>query len=116
VKQTMAATASSEYVPADSLTVTVEVLNGTKTPGLAPRARELFQSYDLEVMAPNNADHDQYQNTVVLDRKGKPENAKRVADIIRCTKIFSKPDPQMDQAVDVTVILGKDFDGRYVKQ
>ena len=23
--------------------------------------------------------------------------------------------PQLDQAVDVTVILGKDFDGRYVK-
>ncbi len=38
-----------------------------------------------------------------------------VADLIRCTRIFSKPDPQMDQAVDVTVILGKDFDGRWVK-
>jgi hypothetical protein len=116
VKQTLAAIASTEYVPADSLTITVEVLNGTKTPGLATRAREVFQSYDLEVMAPNNADNDQYQNTVVLDRRGKLENAKKVADIIRCGRIYSKPDPQMDQAVDVTVILGKDFDGRYVKQ
>ncbi len=115
VKQTLAANASNEFIPPDSLSITVEVLNGTKTPGLATRARDLFQSYDLEVMAPNNADNDQYLNTVVLDRKGNLDNARKVADILHCSRIFSKPDPQMDQAVDVTVILGKDFDGRYVK-
>jgi LCP family protein required for cell wall assembly len=115
VKQTIAANASNEFIPPDSLSITVEVLNGTKTPGLANRARDLFQSYDLEVMAPNNADNDQYLNTVVLDRKGNLDNARKVAEILHCTRIFSKPDPQMDQAVDVTVILGKDFDGRYVK-
>ncbi|MGO9410819.1 MAG: LCP family protein [Spirochaetia bacterium] len=116
VKQAVAANASSEFVAPDSFSITVEVLNGTKTPGLANRARDLFQSYDLEVMPPNNADNDQYQNTVVLDRKGKLDDAKKVADIIRCTRVYSRPDPQMDQAVDVTVILGKDFDGRLVKQ
>jgi anionic cell wall polymer biosynthesis LytR-Cps2A-Psr (LCP) family protein len=116
VKQAVAANTSSEFVAPDSLSLTVEVLNGTKTPGLAMRARELLQSYDLEVMPPNNADNDQYQNTVVLDRKGKMDDAKKVADIIKCTRIYSKPDPQLDQAVDVTVILGKDFDGRFVKQ
>jgi polyisoprenyl-teichoic acid--peptidoglycan teichoic acid transferase len=116
VKQTREANASSEFVPLENLTVTVEVLNGTKTPGLASRARELFQSFDLEVLAPGNADNEAYDSTVVLDRKGVLENAKKVADIIRCTRIYSRPDPMMDQAVDVTVILGKDFDGRYVKQ
>jgi polyisoprenyl-teichoic acid--peptidoglycan teichoic acid transferase len=115
VKQTLAANASNEFVSPEALSVTVEVLNGTKTAGLANRARDLFQSYDLEVMAPNNADNDQYLNTLVLDRKGNLDNAKKVADIIRCTRVYSKPDPQLDQAVDVTVILGKDFDGRYVK-
>ncbi len=115
VKQTLAANASNEFVSPEALSITVEVLNGTKTAGLANRARDLFQSYDLEVMAPNNADNDQYVNTVVLDRKGNLDNAKKVADIIRCTRVYSKPDPQLDQAVDVTVILGKDFDGRYVK-
>ena len=115
VKQTVAATASTEFVPPDSLSITVEVLNGTKTAGLANRARDLFQSYDVEVMAPNNADNDQYINTVVLDRKGNLENARKVADIMHCTRIYSKPDPLLDQAIDVTVILGKDFEGRYVK-
>jgi len=116
VKQAVAANASNEFVAPDALSITVEVLNGTKTPGLANRARELFQSYDLEVMPASNADNDQYQNTVVLDRSGKMDEAKKVADIIKCTRIYSRPDPQMDQAVDVTVILGKDFDGRFVKQ
>jgi anionic cell wall polymer biosynthesis LytR-Cps2A-Psr (LCP) family protein len=116
VKQTIEANASSEFVPAQDLTITVEIFNGTKTPGLAARTRELFQSFDLEVLAPANADTDDYDNTVVLDRKGKLENAKKVADIIRCKKVFSRPDPQVDQAVDVTVILGKDFDGRYCKR
>jgi polyisoprenyl-teichoic acid--peptidoglycan teichoic acid transferase len=115
VKLAMSANASREFVPPDTLTVTVEVLNGTRTVGLANRARDIFQSYDMEVMAPNNADNDQYANTVVLDRKGSMETAKKVADIIHCNRIFSKPDPAMDQAVDVTVILGKDFDGRYVR-
>ncbi len=115
VKQTLAANASNEFVPPDALSITVEVLNGTRTAGLANRARDLFQSYDLEVMAPNNADNDQYVNTVVLDRKGNLDNARKVADIIHCTRVYSKPDPQLDQAIDVTVILGRDFDGRYVK-
>ncbi len=116
VKQTMEANASSEFVPAQDLTITVEIFNGTKTPGLASRTRELFQSFDLEVLAPANADTDTYDHTVVLDRKGKLENARKVADIIRCAEVYSRPDPQMDQAVDVTVILGKDFDGRYCKR
>lgn len=115
VKQVMAANASQEFVPPESFAITVEVLNGTDTAGLANRARDVLQSYDMEVLAPNNADNDQYQYTVVLDRKGNMDNARKVADIINCTRIFSKPDPLMDQAVDVTVILGRDFDGRTVK-
>jgi anionic cell wall polymer biosynthesis LytR-Cps2A-Psr (LCP) family protein len=116
VKQTLEANASSEYVPAEDLTVTVEVLNGTKTPGLASRARELYRSFDMDVLSIGNADNDAYEATVVLDRKGRLEDAKKVADIIKCTQVFSRPDALMDQAVEVTVILGKDFDGRYCKQ
>jgi len=115
VRQAVAANASNEFIPAEDLSVTVQVLNGTATPGLANRAREVFQSYDIEVLAPNNADNDQYQSTVVYDRKGRIEDARRVAELIRCARVSTQLDPQGDQAVDVTVILGKDFDGRYCK-
>jgi polyisoprenyl-teichoic acid--peptidoglycan teichoic acid transferase len=116
VQQALAANASSEFVPPEDLTVTVQVLNGTDTPGLANRAREVFRSYDLDVLPPGNADKETYARTVVYDRKGRPEEAKKVADLIRCTRVSSLVDPQADPSVDVTVILGKDFDGRYCKQ
>lgn len=115
VRQAVAANASNEFIPAEDLTVTVQVLNGTATPGLANRAREVFQSYDLDVLAPNNADNDQYPYTVVYDRKGRIDDARRVAELIRCTRVSTHLDPQGDQSVDVTVVLGKDFDGRYCK-
>ena len=116
VKQTLEANASSEFVPTEDLSITVEVLNGTKTPGRAASAGALFESFDLDVLSVGNADNNEYETTVVLDRKGRLEDAKKVAEIIKCTQVFSRPDALMDQAVEVTVILGKDFDGRYCKQ
>ncbi len=116
VQQALAANASSEFVPPEDLTVTVQVLNGTDTPGLANRVREVFRGYDLDVLPPGNADKDSYAHTVVYDRKGRPEEAKKVADLIRCTRVSTLVDPQADPSVDVTVILGKDFDGRYCTQ
>jgi polyisoprenyl-teichoic acid--peptidoglycan teichoic acid transferase len=113
VRQAVAANASSEFIAPEDLTVTVQVLNGTAAAGLANRAREVFRGYDLDVLPPANADSDTYDFTVVYDRKGRMEDARRVADLIRCTRLSTRLDPQGDQGVDVTVILGKDFDGRY---
>lgn len=115
IRQTLAANASTEYTSAEELSITVEVQNGTTTPGLAARARELFMSFDLEVLPPRNADNDRYERTVVIDRRGRPEDARRVADIIRCKNVIEGQKDPADRTVDVTVILGRDFDGRYVK-
>jgi len=113
VKQTLETLASKESMENDSLTVTVEILNGTKVRGLAGRTREIYQSFGFDVISVGNADNDEYLNTVVLDRKGKPELAKKAAEVIRCKKIYTKLDPNIDDTIDVTIILGKDFDGRY---
>jgi polyisoprenyl-teichoic acid--peptidoglycan teichoic acid transferase len=116
VKQTLDANASSELAQGGDLIITVELLNGTKTQGLAASAKKLFQSYDIDVISVANADTNTYDQTVVLDRKGKLDDARKIADIITCTQVFSRPDASMDQAVEVTVILGKDFDGRYCRK
>jgi polyisoprenyl-teichoic acid--peptidoglycan teichoic acid transferase len=116
VRTSLAANASSQPSGVVDASVTVEVLNGTATPGLAARAREVFLSYDLDVPQPRNADHEGYEYTLVIDRAGSLETARRVADIIDCTRVQSQPDEGTDRGVDVTVILGRDFDGRTCTQ
>jgi len=115
VKQTIRTICSTDSEVPEDMTVTVEVLNGTAVAGLASKARQVLQSFDFVVLSPSNADNDQYAATVVLDRKGKLDNAKRVADLIKCRNVYSRPDVKTDQSIDVTVIIGKDFDGRYCK-
>lgn len=100
----------------DALSINVEILNGTNLSGLASRTAQLYKSFGFKIAAIANAELNDYSRTIVLDRKGNPEAAKKVAELIRCDQIHSQIDENRDETVDVTVILGRDFDGRYVKK
>jgi hypothetical protein len=115
VKQTGETIASAEPGLEEELTVALEILNGTSVPGLARRAASVFQSFGYEIVSLGNADSADYLNTVVLDRKGRLEAAQKAAELIRCQRVYSRLSEGGDMAIDVTVILGKDFDGRYCK-
>jgi anionic cell wall polymer biosynthesis LytR-Cps2A-Psr (LCP) family protein len=115
VKQTDETIASAEPGLEDELTVALEILNGTSVPGLARRAASVFQSFGYEIASLGNADNSDYLNTVVLDRKGRLEAAQKAAELIRCQRVYSRLAEGGDLTIDVTVILGKDFDGRYCK-
>jgi anionic cell wall polymer biosynthesis LytR-Cps2A-Psr (LCP) family protein len=115
VKQSAETIASAEPGAEEQLTVALEILNGTSVTGLAKRAASVFQSYGYDVVALANADNAEYLNTVVLDRKGRLEAAQKVAELIRCRRVHSQLPEGGDQTIDVTVILGRDFDGRYCK-
>jgi len=99
----------------DLLTIRIEILNGTGVTGLASRTAQLYKSYGFRIASVMNAERSDYERTVVLDRRGNPDAAKRVAELIRCSQIHSQIEDNRDETVDVTIILGKDFDGRYVK-
>jgi anionic cell wall polymer biosynthesis LytR-Cps2A-Psr (LCP) family protein len=116
VKQTIETISSQEPFSEDELTVAIEVLNGTSVAGLARRGANVFQSFGYEVVSVANADNSDYQKTVVLDRKGRLEVAQRVADLIRCRRVYSRLEETGDTTIDVTIILGTDFDGRYCKE
>jgi len=116
VAQTRETIASAEPFAEEDLSLTVEVLNGTAVPGLARRGANVFQSYGYDVALVGNADNTDYEKTAVLDRKGRIESAQKVAELIRCTRTFSRLEEGADLSVDVTVILGRDFDGRYCKE
>jgi hypothetical protein len=99
----------------EDLVISVEILNGTTNNGLAARTAQIFKSYGYNIVSVSNADRDDYRNTVIIDRRGNMESAEKAADLINCERIHTDLYPGMDESVDVTVILGKDFDGRYVK-
>jgi anionic cell wall polymer biosynthesis LytR-Cps2A-Psr (LCP) family protein len=115
VKQTGETIASAEPGLEEELTVALEILNGTSVSGLARRAASVYQSFGYEIVALGNADSTDYLNTVVLDRKCRLEVAQKAAELIRCQRVYSRLSEGGDLTIDVTLILGKDFDGRYCK-
>jgi polyisoprenyl-teichoic acid--peptidoglycan teichoic acid transferase len=99
----------------DDLVVVLEILNGTAITGLASRTSQLFTSYGYDVDILGNADRDDYEHTIIVDRIGNMALAQRVASVINCQKIESEIYAENTAGIDVTVILGKDFDERTVK-
>jgi anionic cell wall polymer biosynthesis LytR-Cps2A-Psr (LCP) family protein len=108
---------------------TVEILNGTATTGLASRTAELVRGFRYDVIATNNADRNDYEETEIIDRTGLDEVAKAFADIIRCKNLRFESKIEEDPAAtewrqeqgrgseikaDFTLIIGKDFNGRVV--
>jgi len=113
LSQNLASISSEDESYDDTTLISMEILNGTNQDGLAKRTKALFESFGFEVLACRNADHDQYLNTVVIDRRGEVQLAERAADVIQCERVYTRIEE--GATVDVTLILGKDFDGRYCK-
>ncbi len=115
VRQVQASLNSQDMSFADIGSLTLQVLNGTSTPGLAARTKELFQSYGFQNVIIGNAGQTDVPRTEVIDHKGNQAAAQRVADIIRAKDIVRQPPDVQNTNIDVTIILGNDFDGWYVK-
>jgi anionic cell wall polymer biosynthesis LytR-Cps2A-Psr (LCP) family protein len=113
VKQTLNALANSGSAsPADKI-FTIEILNGTPTKGLAKKAAEIFQSFGYDVVSVDNADREDYEKTLVLDRFANQDASKNIATVIRCSSVSQQAAAQGEASADFTIILGKDFNGRY---
>jgi anionic cell wall polymer biosynthesis LytR-Cps2A-Psr (LCP) family protein len=104
---------------------TVEILNGTAVNGLANRTAELFRSFGYDVISVNNADRNDYAQSLIIDHSGIEEALRAFAGIIRCQNISYDVLGQepaeaeinilnFDYRSDFTLIIGRDFNGRYV--
>jgi anionic cell wall polymer biosynthesis LytR-Cps2A-Psr (LCP) family protein len=120
VRQTLAGLAS-EGNAAQERIYAIEVLNGTKSQGLARNTSELYQSFGYDVIRIGNAENTDYDKTVVIDRIGNQAVAKAIAQVIQCANIqtttvgaVDTDDYGTEAIVDFSIILGKDFNGRYV--
>ena len=106
---------------------TVEVQNGTSVTGLAGRTAELFRGFGYDIISIGNADQNDYEKTLVIDSSGYENVARSFAEVIRCSNIrFDTPqlsDAEIDMDIrnyeyraDFILIIGKDFNGRYVTE
>lgn len=99
----------------------LEVLNGTTRQGLARKTGLMLQNYGYNIENMSNAETQDYDKTVIIDHIGNDKVAQSLADIIRCKNIVkedaaSYAGSENDEAkYDFTIILGRDFDGRYVQ-
>jgi len=101
---------------------TLEVLNGTTVSGFAGRTAEMLRGFGYDVISTGNAPHTGYEKTVVIDRSGVDGAAEYLAAIIRCTNIIKENSPRditegmqnVEYRSDFTLIIGRDFNGRYV--
>jgi len=98
------------YAPADARApegtrIKVEVLNGTRTKGLARRATQYLRGRGFDVVGAGT-ETEARATTVVYDRSSHPEWARLVARALNAP-VVSKPDSS--RYLDVTVILGADW-------
>jgi hypothetical protein len=99
-----------DYAPADARApartrIKVEVLNGTKTPGLARRATRYLRGRGFDVVGAGT-NTEPRTTTVVYDRSSHPEWAGLVGRALNAPVVNS---PDSSRYLDVTVILGADW-------
>lgn len=113
VRQVVENLQSQEVFRDENIVIRLEILNGTESPGLARRTADLYRSYGFDVVTVGNAAREDVPETLVVDRVGNEIFVNRTAEIIRASRIDLQLEAQA--GVDVTVVLGEDFDGRYVR-
>jgi len=87
----------------DGVRVRVQVLNGTKTRGLARRATMLLRDRGFDVVEVGTIDG-VFDTTLVLDLSGHPEWASRVARVLSPGRVQTRADSS--RYLDIAVVLG----------
>lgn len=97
----------------------VSIYNGTEIQGLAHNTMIVMRSANYDVISTGNADSTGYAHTVIIDNYGNEEGAKQIGNFLHCSYIRKARQGEVNAdsdaaIVDFTIILGEDFDGRYV--
>ena len=87
----------------DGVRIRVQVLNGTKTRGLARRATMLLRDRGFDVVEVGTIDSN-LDTTLVLDLSGHPDWANRVARVLGSARVQARTDSS--RYLDIAVVLG----------
>ena len=86
----------------------LEVLNGTGEKNLVKQVTRQLRRMGIDVLIEGNADSFGYKRSVIIDRKGNPELAERVARRLGCKAVIRQV--RDNARVDLTFIIGNDKD------
>jgi hypothetical protein len=87
--------------------VRVEVRNAAGRAGLARAATDVLRDQGFDVVFYGNAESFDKDSSVVLDRVGRVDLARDVADALGIPRVLSQPDSNL--YLDATVVLGEDW-------
>lgn len=94
---------SPGIIAPEGVRIRVQVLNGTRTRGLARRATILLRDRGFDVVETGTSKA-QTDTTLVLDLSGHPDWAKRVASLFPPARIQARADSS--RYLDVAVVVG----------
>jgi len=89
--------------------VQLEVLNGCGVPGIGDNFTSYLRFNNFDVVNLGNYVSSDVIKTLVIDRRGNLENAKKVAEALGIKKENVIQQINNDYFLDVTLVLGKDF-------
>ncbi len=90
---------------------TLAILNGTDRVGLARSTSDYLQSQGLAISRYDNADRQDYAQTLIILNHDKPQTAERLLTLLGLppSALIRGTDP--NAAYDITIILGADYPG-----
>ena len=97
-------------IDASAFEIQVEVLNGCGERGIGQLAMRYLRERGFDVVNIDNADHFDYRESVVLDRRGTngpSEAARAVGNALGTQHVLLQRNE--DRLVDVSVVIGRDY-------
>jgi hypothetical protein len=95
--------------PVPTHDIHVEVLNGCGKNGIAAILGNRLRTLGFDVITVGNAASYNYPETLVIDRVGRPDYARQVAEAIGVANTIQQIIPDPFRIEEVTVVIGDDY-------
>lgn len=92
-----------------NLSIQLDVQNGTNENGAAAKFTEYLRKYGIDVVEIGNYKSNDIDKTLVIDRSGDKNKAKKVANTLGVTERNIIQQLNNSLYLDVTVVIGNDF-------
>ena len=101
---------SDEQTHLISQVIQIEVLNGCGVSGVASDFTQKLRSNGFDVVESGNFDNFDVRQTMIIDRAGNPENARKIAHALGVDESQIIEESSDDFYLDATVVVGADYD------